>query len=484
MASKPILHYVNGRGRMESIRWLLAVAGVEFEEKFFETREQLQKLKETVLLFQQVPMVEIDGMKLVQTRAILHYIAEKYNLLGKDMKERAHIIMYSEGTMDLMELIMIYPFLKGEESKQRLVEIANKAKGRYFPAFENILKAHGQNFLVGNQLSMADVQLFEAILMVEEKVPDALTGFPLLQAFKTRISNIPTVKTFLAPGSKRKPMPDANSLNLPLLTYLTPHTVQEMKIPVAEAEATSQLKGPQDLQLDVSEELAWVTDNLKSWQRNPNSTTLMEEVGWIRWLLAAAGVEFEEVFLETREQYLKLQEDGYLLFHQVPLVEIDGMKLTQTRAILSYLAAKYNLYGKDLKETALINMYTDGTLDLMLLIALSYFKPAEQREKEIELVVEKAKSQYFTVFEKILKNHGQDFLVGNKFSWADIQLLEVILMIEESCPTALSNFPLLQAFKTRISNIPNIKKFLQPGSQRKPPPDDHYVATVKEILQF
>jgi hypothetical protein len=42
--------------------------------------------------------------------------------------------------------------------------------------------------------------------------------------------------------------------------------------------------------------------------------------------------------------------DGCLLFGQVPLVEIDGMMLTQTRAILSYLAAKYNLYGKDLKE--------------------------------------------------------------------------------------------------------------------------------------
>lgn len=33
------------------------------------------------------------------------------------------------------------------------------------------------------------------------------------------------------------------------------------------------------------------------------------------------------------------------------MVEIDGMVLTQTRAILSYLAAKYDLYGKDLKET-------------------------------------------------------------------------------------------------------------------------------------
>ncbi|XP_068926723.1 glutathione S-transferase-like isoform X2 [Petaurus breviceps papuanus] len=181
MANKPVLHYFNGRGRMESIRWLLAAAGVEFEEQLIEKKEQLEKLKATVLLFQQVPMVEIDGMKLVQSRAILHYIAEKYNLFGKDIKERATIIMYSEGTRDLMDLVMMYPALKGEEQEKRLTEITNKAKTRYFPVYEKVLKTHGQNFLVGNQMSMADVQLIEAILMVEETVPDALSGFPLLQ---------------------------------------------------------------------------------------------------------------------------------------------------------------------------------------------------------------------------------------------------------------------------------------------------------------
>ncbi|CAM5131553.1 unnamed protein product, partial [Natator depressus] len=47
-----------------------------------------------------------------------------------------------------------------------------------------------------------------------------------------------------------------------------------------------------------------------------------------------------------------LSKDGFLLFQQVPLVEIDGMQMVQTRAILSYIAAKYKLYGKDLKERA------------------------------------------------------------------------------------------------------------------------------------
>nr|XP_045726558.1 glutathione S-transferase A2-like [Mirounga angustirostris] len=90
MAGKPKLHYFNGRGRMESIRWLLAAAGAEFEEKFIETPEDWDKLRnDGCLMFQQVPMVEMDGMKLVQTRAILNYIATKYNLYGKDIKERA-----------------------------------------------------------------------------------------------------------------------------------------------------------------------------------------------------------------------------------------------------------------------------------------------------------------------------------------------------------------------------------------------------------
>nr|AAA37754.1 glutathione transferase [Mus musculus domesticus]1GUK_A Chain A, GLUTATHIONE S-TRANSFERASE A4-4 [Mus musculus]1GUK_B Chain B, GLUTATHIONE S-TRANSFERASE A4-4 [Mus musculus] len=204
----------------------------------------------------------------------------------------------------------------------------------------------------------------------------------------------------------------------------------------------------------------------------------------IRWLLAAAGVEFEEEFLETREQYEKMQKDGHLLFGQVPLVEIDGMMLTQTRAILSYLAAKYNLYGKDLKERVRIDMYADGTQDLMMMIAVAPFKTPKEKEESYDLILSRAKTRYFPVFEKILKDHGEAFLVGNQLSWADIQLLEAILMVEELSAPVLSDFPLLQAFKTRISNIPTIKKFLQPGSQRKPPPDGPYVEVVRIVLKF
>lgn len=39
-----------------------------------------------------------------------------------------------------------------------------------------------------------------------------------------------------------------------------------------------------------------------------------------------------------------------------------------------------------------------------------------------------------------------------------------------------------QEFTVKISNIPTIKKFLEPGSKKKPPPDDIYVRTVYNIF--
>ncbi|XP_072498552.1 glutathione S-transferase-like [Notamacropus eugenii] len=212
MAGKPKLHYFNGRGRMESVRWLLAAAGVEFEEVLFETAEELQNLiKGGHLLYDQVPMVEIDGMKMVQTRAILRYIATKYNLYGKDLKEQLLIDMYVEGMRDLYDMIMFVPLALPEEQEKNISFITEKATQRFLPVFEKVLKDHGKNYLVGNQLSWADVHLLELILMVEECKSDVLSAFPKLQEFKARVSKLPRIQKFLQPGSPRKPpMDDAS----------------------------------------------------------------------------------------------------------------------------------------------------------------------------------------------------------------------------------------------------------------------------------
>ncbi|XP_010081593.1 PREDICTED: glutathione S-transferase-like, partial [Pterocles gutturalis] len=163
------------------------------------------------------------------------------------------------------------------------------------------------------------------------------------------------------------------------------------------------------------------------------------------------------------------------MFQQVPMVEIDGMKMVQTRATLNYTAGKYNLYGKDLKERALNDMYVEGITDLMQIIIVFPFSPPEAKEKNLDSIKKRATNRYFPVFEKALKQHGQDFLVSNRSSWADVQLIEAILAVEEKMPAVLSVFPQLQAFKIRMSNMPTIKKFLQPGRIYEVMPEDRPV---------
>ncbi|NXI26313.1 GSTA1 transferase, partial [Sterrhoptilus dennistouni] len=121
--------------------------------------------------------------------------------------------------------------------------------------------------------------------------------------------------------------------------------------------------------------------------------------------------------------------------------------------------------------------------DLNELLMMYIIQPADKKEQYFANMIDKAENRYFPVFDKVLKDHGKDFLVGNQLSRADVQLLEIILMIEEWKPNVLAKFPLLQSFKARISNIPTIKKFLQPGSQRKPRTTEEDVAKAMKIFR-
>nr|XP_024651527.1 glutathione S-transferase alpha-4-like isoform X2 [Macaca nemestrina] len=94
-------------------------------------------------------------------------------------------------------------------------------------------------------------------------------------------------------------------------------------------------------------------------------------------------------------------------------------------------------------------MYIDGTQVLMMMIIMAPFKFPEEKQETLASIMQKAKTRYLPTFEKILNDHGEDFLVGNKFSRADIQLLEAILMVEELNASVLSDFPLLKKYPAK-----------------------------------
>ena len=77
--SNVVLTYFPMSGRAEGIKVALNLAGIPFTFKPVQNwpEEKVEGLKSGVLPFGQVPLLEIDGMNIVQSMAILKYISRK-----------------------------------------------------------------------------------------------------------------------------------------------------------------------------------------------------------------------------------------------------------------------------------------------------------------------------------------------------------------------------------------------------------------------
>ncbi len=77
------LYYFEGRGLADQIRWLLAATDVSFVQVSVNTKEKFLKLKQKQLLFGQLPLLQIDGLELVQSQSIIRYLARRAQIAGE-----------------------------------------------------------------------------------------------------------------------------------------------------------------------------------------------------------------------------------------------------------------------------------------------------------------------------------------------------------------------------------------------------------------
>ncbi|CAO2584139.1 Glutathione S-transferase P [Lemmus lemmus] len=134
------------------------------------------------------------------------------------------------------------------------------------------------------------------------------------------------------------------------------------------------------------------------------------------------------------------------------------LTLYQSNAILRHLGRSLGLYGKDQREAALVDMVNDGVEDLrMKYITLIYTKYEEGKGDYV-----KALPEHLKPFETLLAQNqgGKAFIVGDQISFADYNLLDLLLIHQVLAPGCLDNFPLLNAYVARLSARPKIKAFL------------------------
>ena len=171
--------------------------GAEYEDKLY-TMDQRENWLTTDkwnlgLDFPNLPYY-IDGdVKLSQSIAIIRYLARKYNLAGTNETERIRI--------DLAECQLV-DFRTGFNAGLCYNPNFETLKGPYIAALPDKLKLFSQFlgtnlWFAGQNLSYVDFMIYEAFYCHKQLIPNALDGFPNLQAFYDRLEALPNVAAYL-----------------------------------------------------------------------------------------------------------------------------------------------------------------------------------------------------------------------------------------------------------------------------------------------
>ncbi|XP_052781150.1 probable glutathione S-transferase 9 isoform X2 [Mya arenaria] len=191
--SKYKLIYFDVRGRGEVARMLFTVAGVSFEDKrvpvdAVEWDEMKSKMPQHVL-----PVLEVDGKQLSQSLTICRYLAREFHLCGKTAWEQAKVEEIVDTMEDLRLEVAKWIYEKNETKKN---EISEHLKEQVYPKFAKILETslrgneendNSSGYLVGENLTLADLSVFETLTFPLTIHPSILDDHIELQQHRHRI---------------------------------------------------------------------------------------------------------------------------------------------------------------------------------------------------------------------------------------------------------------------------------------------------------
>lgn len=178
----------------------------------------------------------------------------------------------------------------------------------------------------------------------------------------------------------------------------------------------------------------------------------------MRLMLTAAGVDFEDHRVQG-EEWAKLKPS--MPTGQMPVLEIDGKKYSQSLAIARYLAREYGMAGKSNTDQLLVDQIVDTVNDLINDMIKPVFEKDEARKAELEKKLkEETMPRIFGTLNNFLESNGGDYFVGTKLSLADIFFMDIVSRVVEKDPKDLEKFPKLAANLKKTQSEPKIAAYL------------------------
>ena len=185
------------------VRLLIAEHGIACEEVLVDLMQGAHHQEPYASLnpSKMVPLLDDDGFRLTESSAILKYLADKYDLpeYPKPLQARARV----NEAMDFINTQfyrdfgygLVYPQLfphhkrRSEEAHAGCIDWGRKGSQRWLQVLDSHWLGHGNAYLCGNDITLADY-LGSGIVSIGELVGCDFADYPNLRAWLARMKQL------------------------------------------------------------------------------------------------------------------------------------------------------------------------------------------------------------------------------------------------------------------------------------------------------
>lgn len=185
------LTYFNMPGRAEPVRLALKINGIDFEDNRISGPEFGALRQSDALPLGSVPTLEVDGLVMTQTGAMLRYVAKlgDAGLYPEDPFEAFIVDSVIDCFNDTLATAMA-PSFREQDLEKRIAmrrELATGTMAKVFKHTESLIARSGGPFLLGDRLSIADLVVACNIMGLRSGNLDGLSAddaadYPLINA--------------------------------------------------------------------------------------------------------------------------------------------------------------------------------------------------------------------------------------------------------------------------------------------------------------
>jgi len=191
------LTYFNVGGRAELTRLIFAKSGTGFEDERLEFSEW--PARKASMPMAQLPVLRYKNHELIQSLTIARFAARKCGLVGKEEIDEFLCDQFvSTLWLDIANKLVEIFFEKDPAAKAEKIEARRGPTTDGLNRLANLVKG---NFVLGDELSYADLALVDAEPWLERTIPDI--KFPeKLKAVVTKVEADPKIAAYLSSRPK------------------------------------------------------------------------------------------------------------------------------------------------------------------------------------------------------------------------------------------------------------------------------------------